>query len=508
MVLLLSRGAIALLSTLLFGYAGANVRVIESMSGALKASAHSKSLIIPLIGDESYLQSFTPSNENSESDCIYISIEDCSDLFSISGGDVGILSLSAQTILLEAASVVSQLAAVFESSLLHRDNLSLVIVVDIKKKCRNSRFLEANLKNLVKEAWASTRFDDDKMSSALAYEICLVDKSDDKSISNVKSTILDSISSAAPSAMLIESLLKVSHTNIKNDTPIDEANSAVACNKLTKYLFSLLDSFQDALVSSSNGMVDLDSLRSIIRNASETIEMDMAVIEQKWSKTKAYKDAVVVIQTKLLSILVSAYDSMSLALLNAAKSEIRKITRKVPPGQSLVQKLKASARVALKSFEADLNKLRLDTCHFWGDLQNSELLSLSSPSSLPIKHLLTMRHVDELRAYCDACVKDRHESQFLQGSYNPFVRTAPFPPTHLNFNYLLDPRGLRFGYEYDRLYEENKDGIASHRADPLFIPNIARIPFDPNQHPVGEDDAAWLTVLRESFPRWKRKVDE
>ena len=85
---------------------------------------------------------------------------------------------------------------------------------------------------------------------------------------------------------------------------------------------------------------------------------------------------------------------------------------------------------------------------------------------------------------------------FLQGSYNPFVRTVNFPPLHLNLNYLIDPRSIPFEFEHRRHYDVHSDTIATNRGDLLHVPNTATIPFSPNYLPQGDKDPSWWQKLQ------------
>jgi hypothetical protein len=88
--------------------------------------------------------------------------------------------------------------------------------------------------------------------------------------------------------------------------------------------------------------------------------------------------------------------------------------------------------------------------------------------------------------------------------YNPYIRRFPFPPFHLNVNYLLDPRALVSednDRELNRCYDEHKDGqVALKRADPLIFPNVAQVPFDFNDRAMSsEDSKPWWQTVRDFF---------
>ena len=94
---------------------------------------------------------------------------------------------------------------------------------------------------------------------------------------------------------------------------------------------------------------------------------------------------------------------------------------------------------------------------------------------------------------------ERERFLFLQGSYNPFIRDMPFPPTKFSFHYLLDPRAMIFSRDYSKLYDEHIDGPAVTRASPLIIPGVAINPFDPNDLPMPKDDKKWWQVVMDYY---------
>ena len=94
--------------------------------------------------------------------------------------------------------------------------------------------------------------------------------------------------------------------------------------------------------------------------------------------------------------------------------------------------------------------------------------------------------------------EERVNTLFLGGSYNPYIRDSPFPPTHINLNYLIDPKSISMNSEYSQLYDEHKEGPCETRADPLIVPGVARFPFDPNQNPIStETTEPWWKLIKD-----------
>lgn len=113
------------------------------------------------------------------------------------------------------------------------------------------------------------------------------------------------------------------------------------------------------------------------------------------------------------------------------------------------------------------------------------------------RHHLLSRLQQELRD-----IEERTASEaVVQGRHNAYVRTARYPPCHININYLLDPAML-FPNALDRLYDEQHSNIALSRADSMIFPGIARVPFDPTAIPKGKDDpdrSSWYHRLQDIF---------
>lgn len=92
-------------------------------------------------------------------------------------------------------------------------------------------------------------------------------------------------------------------------------------------------------------------------------------------------------------------------------------------------------------------------------------------------------------------ITERTSELFLDGSYNPYVRTSPLPPLQVNVNfYAPDVRGMIQNWELSRLYDDPIKGPCIDRADPLFFKGVAVIPFNPNELPVLPKRPFWKSV--------------
>ena len=101
----------------------------------------------------------------------------------------------------------------------------------------------------------------------------------------------------------------------------------------------------------------------------------------------------------------------------------------------------------------------------------------------------------------------RVDALFLMGAYNPFIRKYPFPPLHLNLNYLIDPRALLFDAQFNRRFDEHIEGPAVNRADGLVLPGVSQVVFHPNRHPRPSEETPWWKTLLD-FYRGEDDEDE
>jgi hypothetical protein len=134
----------------------------------------------------------------------------------------------------------------------------------------------------------------------------------------------------------------------------------------------------------------------------------------------------------------------------------------------------------------------------------------SAVDGIPAEAQLDLQNIEAAYKHIDGAInalkddmkegiEERIRFLLLEGRYNPYIRRYPFPPIHLNLNYLIDPRTILVNREYGELYDEHKEGITTNRADPLWIPGLSRLPFDPNEQPVPKENRPWWQVLSAFF---------
>lgn len=107
--------------------------------------------------------------------------------------------------------------------------------------------------------------------------------------------------------------------------------------------------------------------------------------------------------------------------------------------------------------------------------------------------------VNNLRKYFHEAIEDRMRNLFLTGIYNPFIRDLPFPLTHVNLNYLVEPKALYMKMKYRSYYDDHSSTPALNRADPLLIPGTSYLPFNPNEHPTPKDNRPWYKILYDFY---------
>lgn len=82
--------------------------------------------------------------------------------------------------------------------------------------------------------------------------------------------------------------------------------------------------------------------------------------------------------------------------------------------------------------------------------------------------------------YIDEKVENVISSMILDGKINPYIRNSPIPPMHINLNYLFNPIDMINELKIKNKFDDGNAGFYSKRADPLILPEVARLPFDPN----------------------------
>jgi len=293
-----------------------------------------------------------------------------------------------------------------------------------------------------------------------------------------------------------------------------------------------------------------DSINQIVEN----------VIEENYQKFKSnvfdsytghdqLKSYAFIAKSRLASILGPLYSNIISAYTVASKEAFDLAARRVSPNSKLVDNLRLQAQTILRNFQSKQDELRKGktpslvlaafrnpfisyaclSCLLSGKLcflifavmlnilHGKSAVGLFAPALLrgaeariaPLESKFPTEYsVKSLRSYLSDACKDREKLLFLQGTYNPYIRDKPYPPTHININYLIDPRAISAAAEYEKLYDEQIDGPTVNRANPLLIPGVARVPFDPNEHPVPKDQRSWWNMLVDFYSDSDEEGDE
>lgn len=124
--------------------------------------------------------------------------------------------------------------------------------------------------------------------------------------------------------------------------------------------------------------------------------------------------------------------------------------------------------------------------------------SSKAPPTLPHFDATFEKH--RLRLHVQQRSTERIRELSLAGTHNPFVRNYPFPPLHLNVNYLLNtrapPRFVLKDREVQKFYDV-RPGVGEDRANPLVFDGVAMIPFNPNDGPPEPDSRGFFAKLRD-----------
>lgn len=278
-----------------------------------------------------------------------------------------------------------------------------------------------------------------------------------------------------------------------------------ACNEaLECYVTDLTNRLKSVKIDADEILSTMESLKSTISDALDENEQKMShdAMNGIDASSQAFKGISYRACVGTANLVGPIYKSMVDTIISRSIDNFELLLRKVPPNSQLVKGMKKVADDTRKACEAKVKLLQsefrtlLTKTTSKKDLFATTLSSSSKSYNELIDSLLvTTGALKELSDTLNNLCKERENSLFVQGIYNPYIRSYPFPPLHVNFNYLLNPRAAAYSIKYNTLYDEHKDGAAINRADALMIPGVAQIPFDPNQQPVPRENKPWYKVL-------------
>ncbi|KAJ1439396.1 hypothetical protein B484DRAFT_415865 [Ochromonadaceae sp. CCMP2298] len=316
-------------------------------------------------------------------------------------------------------------------------------------------------------------------------------------------------------------------------TEVSELEAAAACRGLSESFAIELESSLQRLLG--RGLLPAGStLNSTVQGLRATLEEAVgrhhAAYKEQFLKHKdsqAMRAAAYRARLELSLRLLPVYRTITESMLQGSIDAYEKRLVKIPPVPRVHQLLAMLAEGTVGGFEENLELIRSEFLEMVGLRPAEGLLSNEhSPAScawIPANahragiaaSLSTHARKNErwwapqyafelekrrLHHHVTTRGAERVNALFLAGTYNPYIRDSPFPPTHINLNYLVDPSAVAANRAYKQLYDEHKEGPCDGRAEPLVIPGVAAIPFDPNQHPSGtEKSESLLSMVKDYF---------
>lgn len=440
---------------------------------------------------------------------VYVRMVDSDNLIAVGGGDVGFVYLSGREVLMNPLSGLADISLLLESSnaAAKRSVRKVVILVDVQSTSGSAlRRIEGSVERLLAEAIVGL----DVTTDSIGTEVKLFDSSSSASVIKVRDELRTSL--AQWTGGVSEQLLRPSDVlkHIKDSAPVRASVSAVEADA-SAVCASISDSFLTSLVPKLNALsaasvsgvsgIGVEEMHAIVESALSDAEDSIADTSARFGKTKAFRDTSTRVRAGLQSLLVDSYRNLLASSSNAAKADFNNAMRRQGPGSGLCKALKALAVKHVTEYTVNARETRASILEAFNTWQNeSPLLGANLLKASNIGSMLAYdAEVKALANYCTTATKDRVDTLFLQGVYNPFVRTANYPPCHFNLNYLIDPRGIGFEIEHSRHYDTHEDRIIVNRAEALHVPSTARIPFNPMDIPQGKKEPSWWSQLRDFY---------
>ncbi len=199
------------------------------------------------------------------------------------------------------------------------------------------------------------------------------------------------------------------------------------------------------------------------------------------------------LSTNLYSFYVNIVQAIRLNTISAFDTAVKGIK----PNTRLPQSLDSLVNAHVKNFDDTMQTLKDKFENIINVSSNNGIFTNQSRLSKDqIKSLFSYKN--ELNNLYEKLITYRNDRQlylFTQGAYNPYIRDKPYPPFKINLSYLFNPNSVLFNIDYNKLYDEHKEGPVLNRADALLIPNVATFPFDPNDRAVPKENRKWYQIL-------------
>lgn len=276
-------------------------------------------------------------------------------------------------------------------------------------------------------------------------------------------------------------------------------------NSMRTYV-NVADHFVSAFVASLYGEDDAKRVLKVadLTKALESAIASIGTLNQIGSSSKVASSSLTMIKYRVWSVVYPIYRKNIDSLFADALMQFERDSKKVPGNSMLSKNLQKKAAECVRNFVVDAKALRkefalalsgIDSVYDGGGREGGS-------GKIPSTQWNSMDFsADTAHLSKELFIKaaDKVKTLWLQGLYNPYVRDAPWAPTHINFNYLIDPKAIMFDSQYNKLYDTDEEKIVTNRADGIDLPGLAKVVFDPDRHPVPVDEKPWWVTLKEFY---------
>jgi hypothetical protein len=249
----------------------------------------------------------------------------------------------------------------------------------------------------------------------------------------------------------------------------------------------------------------MTALHTAVREAVAAHRLQFADAYSRFVNTSAMREAQKLNGVHTVEVLLPLYRTLTQSLVQGSLAAFDRQVARLQSTRRLPEQLRILSEAVTRGFTQSANKIREEFEVMVGTASSATPMTSGRSTSPVARHPAVPQLVTDFELQClneflrQRCEDTQHR-MFLSGEYNPYVRETAVPPTHINVNYLLDPRTLVADRELRGLYDSHKDGPCESRADPMYFPGMATVPFNPNQHPVStEKGTSWVNVVKDFF---------
>ena len=274
---------------------------------------------------------------------------------------------------------------------------------------------------------------------------------------------------------------------------------------------SIVDLLNDGLLHGGNTVNDtMEALELTVQGVTESYQADHQALLSA-HRTSQVVSVVLPEQCRAVAaeLLLPVYrriaQSMLLATCDDFTLRLRRVSPKTP---DIIQVLYEMANRASNAFSGSLQRIHEGFAGMVDSTSGIVIKVDSAPSDHTTaaapraKKSAILPQFDatfekyQLASFVRDAVEERVRELGLAGVINPYIRTSPFPPLHVNVNLQVNPKDISFSREFGRMYDEPRVGPCEDRADPLLFNGVAQVPFDPSFHPLTPDRRTLLQKLK------------